>query len=71
MQDSKKSAVIAGFRSVTISKLDSVAESKSGNLIDIPIAEINLSHPQCLCYTLIVPLSNLADSFLAFAEEKR
>ncbi len=71
LQDSAKAAAMAGFGGAIISKLGGVSELKSRELIEVPIDDVNLTRPQYLCFNHMVPLSNLASSFLAFAEDKK
>jgi len=71
LQDSAKAAAMAGFGGAIISKLGGVSELKNGDLIEIPIEDVDLSRPQYLCFNHRVPLSNLASDFLAFAESQK
>jgi len=71
LQDSAKAAAMAGFGGAIISKLGGVSELKNGDLIEIPIEDVDLSRPQYLCFNHRVPLSNLASDFLEFAETRK
>lgn len=71
LQDSAKSAAMAGFGGAIISKLGGVSELKNRELVEVPIDDVDLSRPQYLCFNHMVPLSNLASDFLAFAEEQK
>jgi len=71
LQDSAKSAAMAGFGGAIISKLGGVSELKNQDLVEIPIEDVNLSRPQYLCFNHMVPLSNLASNFIEFAEKNK
>ena len=74
LQDSAKSAVMAGFGGTVISKLGGVGDLVSGQLVEVSVQDLDFSRPQVLCYNRMLPLSNIASDFIKFAntnKEKR
>ncbi len=68
LQDSAKSAVMAGFGGTVISKLGGVGELESGRLVAVDVEDLDFSRPQMLCYNRLLPLSNIATDFINFAD---
>ncbi len=68
LQDSAKSAVMAGFGGAVISRLGGVNELASGKLVEITVEDLDFTRPMYLCTNRTLPLSNLANDFITFAE---
>lgn len=71
LQDSAKSAVMAGFGGTVISKLGGVSELMSGQLVEVKIQNLDFSRPQVLCFNRMLPLSNIASDFIKFADANK
>ena len=71
LQDSVKSAVLAGYGATIISYLGVKNEIQKGELVVIEIENLDLSRQLYFCYNRLVPLSNLAKEFLSFAIENK
>lgn len=71
LQDSAKSAVIAGFGGTVISKLGGVGELVSGQLVEVKVQDLDFSRPQMLCYNRMLSLSNIASDFIKFANAQK
>ncbi|MDP2964963.1 MAG: LysR substrate-binding domain-containing protein [Pelolinea sp.] len=71
LQDSTKSAVMAGFGGTVISKLGGVGELESGRLVEVIVEDLDFSRPQVLYYNRMLPLSNIASDFIKFADANK
>ena len=71
LQDSVKSAVLAGYGATIISYLGVKNEIQKGELVVIEIKNLDLFRQLYFCYNRLVPLSNLAKEFLSFAIENK
>ena len=71
LQDSAKSAVMAGFGGAVISRLGGVNEIAAGKLVEISVEDLDFNRPMYLCVNRTLPLSNLAMDFLRFTESKK
>ena len=71
LQDSVKSAVLAGYGATIISYLGVKSEVQKGELVIIEIEDLDLFRQLYICYNRLVPLSNLAKEFLSFAIENK
>lgn len=67
LQDSVKSAVLAGYGATIISELGVKKELESGQLKRIEVSGLDLMREIYVCTNRNVPLSRLAASFLEFA----
>ncbi len=67
LQDSVKSAVLAGFGATIISELGVKKELEAGLLQQIEVSGLDLTREIYVCTNRNVPLSRLAASFLEFA----
>jgi len=67
LQDSVKSAVASGIGATIISSLGAKKEIENGVFIPIDVPELDLRRNIYQCYNREIPLSNLAQEFLAFA----
>lgn len=67
LQDSVKTAVLAGYGATIISSLGVRNEIKNGDLVEIELEDLDLHRQIYICYNRLNPLSNLAKEFLSFA----
>jgi DNA-binding transcriptional LysR family regulator len=71
LQDSVKTAVLAGYGATIISSLGIKKEIESGSLVEIEIEDLDLYRKIYLCYNRLAPLSNLGKEFLSFAIQNK
>ncbi len=67
LQDSVKSAVLAGYGAAIISSLGIKKEIESGLLQEIEVEGLDLYRKIFICYNRMLPLTNITKEFLAFA----
>ena len=67
LQDSVKSAVLAGYGAAIISSLGVKKEIETGTLQEIEIEGLDLYRQIFICYNRMLPLANITKEFLAFA----
>ena len=67
LQESTKAAVRAGFGVTIISRLGVLEELKRGDLVEVPIEELEMGRDFFIVYRRTSPLTNLARTFLEFA----
>lgn len=67
LQDSVKSAVVAGYGAAIISSLGIRREIESGSLQEIEIENLDLYRQIFICYNRTLPLLNITKEFLTFA----
>lgn len=67
LQDSVKSAVMAGYGGTIISELGIQKELQSGNIKRVQVDGLDLRRQIYICTNRLIPLSNLAVNFKAFA----
>ena len=71
MQDSVKSAVLAGYGATIISELGVKKELEAGQLCQIEVAGLDLMRQIFICMNRNIPLSRLATAFLEFAKANK
>ncbi len=69
LQDSVKSAVSAGFGATIISSLGANKEIETGELVPIVVSDLDLRRNIYQCQNKEIPLSNIAQSFMDFAND--
>ena len=67
LQDSVKSAVLAGYGAAIVSSLGIKKEIETGTLQKIEIEGLDLYRQIFICYNRMLPLANITKEFLAFA----
>lgn len=67
LQNSVKSAVLAGYGAAIISSLGVKKEIENGELVQIEVEDLDLCRQIFICHNRLIPLSNLAKEFLTFA----
>ena len=71
LQDSVKSAVLAGYGAAIISSLGIKKEIESGTLQEILLEGLDLYRQIFICYNRTLPLSNITKEFLAYAIQNK
>lgn len=71
LQESTKAAVRAGFGVTIISHLGVREDLQRGDLVAVPVEELELKRGIYLCTNRSQPLSNLAQTFLDFARAEK
>jgi DNA-binding transcriptional LysR family regulator len=71
LQESVKSAVLAGYGAAIISSLGIKKEIEAGILKEIQIEGLDLYRQIFICYNRTLPLSNITKEFLAFAIQNK